>query len=96
MKTTYARTPPDPVVTPDAARGIGRCCTRGFAGVEVAGTVGQWAGRGARDYSVKRDVRGRVDVWWRHVTAEQSRRGAAGGSGRIRLQPGKWKKLKNK
>lgn len=34
-------------------RGIGRCCTRGFAGAEVVGTVGQWADSGAWDYFVK-------------------------------------------
>lgn len=38
---------------PNVIRGIGRCCTRGFAWVEVVATVGQWADSGAWDYFVK-------------------------------------------
>lgn len=41
-------------------KGIGRCCTRGFAGVEGEATVGQWAESGAWDYFVKRGLAQRV------------------------------------
>lgn len=60
MKTTYVRTTPDLVMKLNVIRGIWRCCTRGFAGVEVVATIGQWADSGAWDYFVKHGLTHRV------------------------------------
>lgn len=50
----YARcTSTDLVMKPNGIQGIGRCCTRGFAWVEVVATVGQQADCGAQDYSAQ-------------------------------------------
>lgn len=81
---------------PNVIRGIGRCCTRGFAGAEVVGTVGQWADSGAWDYFVKHgthtESQKQCSVCQQHVTARQFRGITAKGLSCIRLQLSKWKR----
>lgn len=91
IKTTYARTTPDPLMKPNVIGGIGRCCTRGFVGVEVVGTVGQWADSGAWDYFVKHTLTHRVKNGALSASATAL---TANDLGYIRLQLCKWKRQK--
>lgn len=99
IKTTYARTAPELVMKPSVIQGIGRCGTRGFAGVEVVATVGQWADSGAWDYFVEHWF-AQKESWkqssdsQRHVTAGQRRGNLPMVSGRSDYSSANGKKAK--